>query len=186
MHGTITGNTIGTTGVAGSGSASGNGVTAIMNGAGSMTLHIDDNDILQWSQFGISVLAAAGSGRFNATIEDNVVQEPGIFGLNSIRIEAGAASGDSAQIWLEMNDNQTQTPLAQDIRMRARFDADILMPGYGGAANDTVAVDAFMTGKNPLGGEIVVLFSANAGSGYFDTPASAPVPLPIMPDMPLI
>jgi hypothetical protein len=186
VQGTIAGNTIGATGVVGSGSASGNGVNATLGGAGTMTLLIEDNDILNWSQIGINVLASAGAGRLNATIDDNVVQESGAFALNAIRVEAGASSTDSAQIWLEMNDNLSQTVLAQDIRVRPRFNADILMPGYAGAANDTVAVDAFLTGANPLGGEVVALFAANAGSGYFDTPGSAAVPLPIYPDTPLL
>ena len=186
INGTIAGNTIGTTGVAGSGSGSGNGITNSLNGAGTMTMLIEDNDILNWSQSGINALASAGAGRLNLTIDDNVIQEPGVFGLNSIRVEAGVVSTDSAQIWLEMNANVADTLLAQDIRVRPRFNADILMPGYAGAANDTVAVDAFLTAANPLGGEVVALFAANAGSGYFDTPGSAAVPLPVYPDTPLV
>ena len=72
------------------------------------------------------------------------------------------------------------------MRVHTRFNADIFLPGYTGAANDAVAADAFLTGDNPLIGEIQVLAQANVGSGFFDTPGSVPVPLPILPDPPVI
>jgi VCBS repeat-containing protein len=186
VHGTISGNTIGTAAVANSGSASGDGINAQLSGNGTMTVRIENNDVHQWNSFGIFVVDRDGAGRLNATIEDNVIAQPGGFAIQSMRIQAGAAAGDSGQIWLEMNDNVSNTPIAADIRLWSRFDADILMPGYSGAANGTAAVDAFETGKNPLAGDIVVLFAANAGSGFFDTPGSAPVPLPLSPDIPFV
>jgi hypothetical protein len=186
MHGSISGNTIGTSGVVGSGSQTGNGINVTSNGNGTTTILVEDNTIHQFSSNGINVLARDGAGTLNVTIADNFIREPGTFGTNSIRVEAGALTTDSAQIWLEMNNNDVDTALAQDIRVRPRFDADILMPGYSGAANDTVAVDAFLTAKNPLGGDIVALFASNVGSGFFDTPGSALVQLPTTPDLPLI
>jgi VCBS repeat-containing protein len=183
VHGTIAGNTIGTAGVLNSGSASGNGINVTFAGAGSMTVLVDDNDIQGWSNAGINSLAT-GSGRLNATITDNVIDTPGAFGLNSIRIVAGASSTDSAQIYLELSGNDADTALPQDIFVRTRFNADILMPGYAGAANDAVAADAFITADNPLGGEVVIAANALAGSGFFDTPGSAAVPLPVYPDAP--
>jgi len=61
------------------------------------------------------------------------------------------------------------------------------MPGYSGGPIDTVAVDAFETAKNPLGGEVVVQLNlVNAGSGYFDTPGSLAVLLPTYPDAPFV
>ena len=186
VHGIISGNTIGTAAVTNSGSASGDGINAQLSGNGTMTVQIEDNDIHQWNSFGIFAVDRAGSGTLNATINDNVIDTPGAFAIQSMRIQAGAASGDSGQIWLEMNNNVANTPIAADVRLWSRFDADILMPGYSGAANNTAAVDAFETGKSPGAGDIVVLFAANPGSGFFDTPGSAPVPLPLHPDLPFV
>ena len=183
VHGTIAGNTIGTAGVLNSGSASGNGINATFAGAGTMTVLIDENDIQGWSNNGINSLAS-GSGRFNLTITDNVIDTPGAFALNSIRVVAGATTTDTAQIHLELSGNDADSVLAQDIFVRTRFNADILMPGYGGAPADGVAADAFITADNPLGGEVIVQPNALAGSGFFDTPGSAAVPLPVYPDAP--
>jgi hypothetical protein len=47
-------------------------------------------------------------------------------------------------------------------------------------------VDAFLTAKNPLGGDVVVAPNALAGSGFFDTPGSAAVVLPTYPDTPMM
>jgi VCBS repeat-containing protein len=185
MHATITGNSIGTTGVAGSGSQTGNGMNVVLGGSGTMTVLVEDNDVFNWEQVGINVQNSGGSGRMNATIENNVVQEPGAGGALSISVVSGASSTDTGQIWLEMNGNVADTSLLNDIRLRATRSADILMPGYSGGPADTAAVDAFMTGKNPLGGEILVQAPLlNAGSGYFDTPGSTPVLLPTSPDVP--
>jgi len=186
MHGSITGNAIGTSGVVGSGSQTGNGINVTSNGNGITTILVEDNTIHQFSSNGINVLARDGAGTLNVTIDDNFIREPGTFATNSIRVEAGAITTDSAQIWLEMNNNDVDTALAQDIRVRPRFDADILMPGYSGSPTDTVAVDAFLTAKNPLGGDIVALLATNPGSGFFDTPGSAAVPLPTAPDAPFV
>ena len=186
LNGTITGNTIGTPGVANSGSINGSGIVGQLNGNGTMTLLVEDNEVRNFNAFGIQIVNRSGSGLAYVTIEDNVVKEPGTFATQSLRVQAGAASGDSGQIWLEMNNNDLATAISQDARLWVQFDADILMPGYVGAANDTVAVDAFVTAKNPAAGDIIALFAANAGSGFFDTPGSAPVPLPVMPDPPVV
>ena len=185
VHGTIAGNTIGTVGVVNSGSASGNGIQIGSAGAGAMTVLVDENDVQGWNGSGINILAG-GSGRLNATVTDNVIDTPGAFALNAIRIVAGSASVDTAQIYLELSNNDSDTTLAADIFVRTRFNADILMPGYVGAANDAVAADAFITADNPLGGEVTVAANALAGSGFFDTPGSAPVPLPVLPDAPFV
>ena len=185
IHGTITGNTIGTPGVAQSGSRTGNGIDTTMGGAGTMTMLIDDNHIYNYASSGIGAVAR-GSARLNLTVDNNVIDQPSPGALNAIRITAGSVSADSAGIWLELIDNQRDTGLLNDVRIQTRFGADIFMPGYSGATNDAVAVDAFLTADNPLMGEIQIVAQAVTGSGFFDTPGGAPVPLPILPDLPLI
>ncbi len=185
VHGTVARNTIGTPGLVDSGSFSGHGIDVGSAGAGIMTVLVEDNEVLNFAGNGINVLAR-GSGRMNATIVDNFVDEPGAFATNAIRVVAGATSTDSAQIWLELGGNDSDTALASDIFVRTRFNADILMPNYAGGASDAVAADAFITANNPLGGEGAVAANALAGSGFFDTSGSAPVPLPIFPDPPIV
>lgn len=185
IHGTISGNDIGTAGVALSGSRTGNGIDTTMGGAGTMTMLIENNDIYNYASSGIGALAR-GSARLNLTIDDNFIDQPTPGALNAIRITAGSVSTDTAALWLELNDNQRNTVLAADVRVQTRFDADIFMPGYGGATNDAAAADAFLTAANPLIGEVQIVAQAVLGSGFFDTPGGAPVPLPVLPDLPLI
>ncbi|TFI58325.1 tandem-95 repeat protein [Sphingomonas parva] len=184
VHGAIVGNTIGTSGVVGSGSQTGSGINVSTAGAGAMTVQIEDNDIFEFSSLGISVLAR-DSTTINATVAENFVRQPGTFATSSIRVDSGAGSADTAQVWLELNGNDTDTALPADIRVRTFGASDILMPGYSGGASDTVAVDAFLTGKNPDGGDVSVVWSLDPGSFFLDTPGSVPVPLPTAPDAPL-
>lgn len=60
------------------------------------------------------------------------------------------------------------------------------MPSTWAVRQRPAAVDAFKMGKDPLAGDIVVLFAANACTGFFDTPGSAPLPLPLSPAIPFV
>ena len=76
MTGEITDNTIGTQGVAGSGSLLGRGIQVSIEGGGTATLLIDDNTVQSVADFeGISVVENVTPGIVNATITDNLTRD---------------------------------------------------------------------------------------------------------------
>ena len=75
MTGEITDNTIGTQGVAGSGSLLGRGIQVSIEGGGTATLLIDDNTVQSVADFeGISVVENVTPGIINATITNNLTE----------------------------------------------------------------------------------------------------------------
>ena len=82
MVGTISGNTIGTAGVAASGSANGNGIRININGQTNGTIAVTGNDIrnVEFGR-GIEALARLGTGGLDLTLDGNTIAEPGGFAL---------------------------------------------------------------------------------------------------------
>jgi hypothetical protein len=81
--------------------------------------------------------------------------------INGIHVAAGATAGppvDNGTLCVTLTGNNvTGAGNAAngdaDIRLRQRFSTTIRLPGYGGANNDTAAVNAFVAGNNdPNGG----------------------------------
>ena len=76
MTGSITNNTVGTQGVAGSGSLLGRGIQVSIEGGGTTTLLIDGNTVQSIADFeGISVVENVTAGVVNATITNNVTRD---------------------------------------------------------------------------------------------------------------
>jgi hypothetical protein len=177
MNGTINGNTIGTAAQLDSGSESSNAITVAAKGAGTMTIAVTNNTVRQWGNgYGIFVGTTEGSADVNAIVSGNTLSNPGTFGLNGIRVDAGAAAGDSGMLEITLTNNTatgtggtaTGNPAADaDIRLRQRFNTTIKLPGYAGANNDTAAVNAFVAGNNTVGGVPSVSSAHNVGGGGF-------------------
>jgi hypothetical protein len=76
--GSVTNNTIGVTGVAGSGSAQGQGIAVNHAGTGTHKVSITNNVIKQYRSSGIKLLltGASGSPVIRATVKSNVISEP--------------------------------------------------------------------------------------------------------------
>jgi hypothetical protein len=165
--GTISGNTIGTTGTVDSGSAQAAGIVAHAYGNGTHTTRIENNEVRQWSGFaGIDLLMLAGSGTLNATITGNTVANPGTLGGNGILATAGATPTDAGTMCAAITGNTlagSGGAGATDFRLRQRFLTTFRLPGYGGAAGDSAAVVAFVQGNNP---------GAETGSATADFPAT--------------
>lgn len=81
IQGTISGNRIGTNGIVASGSIDGNGISASNEGAGTMTLLVDNNTVQEvgngsFTGFeGIFIIDSVTAGTLNATVTNNIVDQ---------------------------------------------------------------------------------------------------------------
>ncbi|GAB3546324.1 beta strand repeat-containing protein [Spirosoma fluminis] len=202
MRGSITGNTIGASGVANSGSAAGSAIFASHHGNQTTTTTIRNNTIRQINgtsaisvQMGDDVgFGNNGGGFFNATIQDNNIQESGTTPLNArfaILVTVGATSGDPQNPLdddkgvgcfnifgnIITNFNVTQDPVTQNrIRVNQRFKTTAMFPGYTGANNDNAALSTYLLSRNTASNAT----NANSGTGgmsgpgFTNTPNGAP------------
>ena len=184
VHGTIAGNTIGTAGVVGSGSATGNGINAQIAGAGTMTLLVDDND----SRAGaVSASTPSQRDRHGSMPRSPTMWSTRRAPLRSIR--SASSAGAAARR------HRADLPGAQRQRCRHALCPGHLRPhplqrrhpdaGLWRRAGRRGGRGRVPHRQEPVGGDSSWRPNALAGSGFFDTPGSAPVPLPIVPDVPM-
>ena len=161
LSGQVSGNTIGTTGVAGSGSAQGNGLGVTVTGLGTATVAITGNTIRQWSNLnGMQFTIGDTSAALNATVTGNTLKEPntasfpgdGMF-LTAGTTAAGAASvcfdfGGAGALRNDIVGSGNAAGGSSDFRVRQRNSSTVRLPGYGGAAGDTAAVISYIQGRN--------------------------------------
>jgi hypothetical protein len=172
MVGTISNNTIGTAGQVDSGSASSNTITVTSNGFGTTTVAVTNNTLRQYGNgHGILIDNKEGSATVNATVTGNDIDTPGTFAINGIHVSAGATGGPPADAGVTCAAISGNTVinaglLTADIRLRQRFNTTIRLPGYAGAASDTTAVNAFVSGSNG-GAEVTSIHNVGGGgNGY--------------------
>ncbi|HEX7183643.1 MAG TPA: hypothetical protein VF756_17540, partial [Thermoanaerobaculia bacterium] len=153
FSGRIQNNTIGTAGVANSGTMGNkDAIRAVTNGAGSYAAVISGNIIRQVSGNGIFAIVRDGSGgRLDLTITGNTLSEPNP-GVNAIRVESGATSSDDLDVCADIggataalrntvNGDWGAGIGADEMRMRHQFSAlcTFRMPGLsGGTTTDVV------------------------------------------------
>ncbi|MCA1299085.1 right-handed parallel beta-helix repeat-containing protein [Stappia indica] len=169
---TITGNAIGTAGVIGSAGYDSISLTilghATSASAGTMTALIENNTIHDFGGVGIALTAKDGSSNqaiLNATVRNNTVTETGsAFAFAAVF----ADSRDGNQLCLDLggtgyeNNLTTTTPSAQEVALRANSSATVNLNGYGGAANDGAAIEAYLQGRN-TGAPVVATSLASGG-----------------------
>jgi hypothetical protein len=199
--GTFSGNTIGVSGAANSGSAEGSALKLQTVGQGAMTWGVTNNQIRGYNNNGIEVLAGGGatlqSGAINTTITGNTIAEPGntagtlSIPKNVIHFNIGTVPGDTYQacaviggagalanaISTSGKDGVPPTGLGDiDFRLRQRQSTTIRLPGYGGANNDNTAVQNFVAANNGSGGVPVGLAQNNVptGGGFTGTGTTCP------------
>jgi hypothetical protein len=188
MVGSVISNTIGVSGVGGSGSAQGSALLASIVGGGSHNVTIQRNKIYRFFNYGIrllggSTLAGGGQGYLTAVVQGNTVAEPGAgpsFPQNGIRLDTGTASGDNTKFCvtfgglgtladgtLEKNNvTGTGTNGESDIRIRMRFATQLGVPGYVGANNADATMDAFLASRNLVSTATATNNVSTGGSGY--------------------
>jgi len=108
MNGTINGNTIGTSGVAASGSESSHTVTVAAKGQGVIDIDIMNNNLFEWgNEYGILLQVSEGSADLIAKVTGNImhVQTFTILHIDGIHLNAGATAGDNGYVELVITGN---------------------------------------------------------------------------------
>lgn len=179
LQGTISGNSIGTNGVAGSGSNNGGtGIRLVTNGAGNLNTVVSNNTIRGISLgSGIDVLARDGSSDINATITGNNIDTITTTGSNGIIVQSGATATDTTNVCADIGGstpalrntiaNQPVTAL-DELRVRNRFPGTLFrLPGYAGGGADTAAVITYLQGRNSVaaGGTTSATINGNTFTG---------------------
>lgn len=198
VQATIQGNSIGTAGVANSGTSGGAyGINAELNGNGSLTALINNNNVREVNgNFGIAVLARAGTGAggtLNATVTNNTVTATATTGLiNGINVTAGVSTGgDHETLVTQISNNAISAGLTTNIRVRALSNTTaggavaFQLRGYTGGATDTAAVGSYVSGQNGGTTASAALLSNNTAS-FSNTPGGAAPQQPGTPATPLL
>ena len=192
--GTFSGNTIGVSGAANSGSAEGSALKLQTAGQGTLTWAVANNQIFGYNNFGIEVLAGGGStaqsGAVNMTITGNTITQPGttagtiMIPKNGIHFNIGTVVGDTYQACAVISANSLATSGAdavppagggQDVRLRQRQSTTIRLPGYPGAATDITAVQNFVAANNSGGGpSVIASVNSPPGGGFTGTGSTCP------------
>ncbi|MDX1449673.1 MAG: hypothetical protein R3246_11500, partial [Acidimicrobiia bacterium] len=146
--GTISDNTIGATGVGGSGGFG--GIQLTTNGAGTATVVVENNQVRNWDgDSALRLTARDGSNRLNVTVRDNIFLEPTVSGTTETAIEvaSGAVAGDTTVICLDLTDAAVDSmgdnnfdvptdPTFGDMFFGTLQGGSVLLAGYTGAADD--------------------------------------------------
>jgi hypothetical protein len=157
IHATVTSNIIGTAGTVDSGSSQGDGISVFAINSSTLHAVIQGNTIRQYSNAnGIDIKQTSGSASIHANVYGNTIGNPGTFAAQGIFVAAGASSGDSGTMCLDIGGAGalansfagTGAGGTTDFRVRQRMATTIRLPGYGGTNTDTAAVIAFISGRN--------------------------------------
>lgn len=174
LSGTFSSNTIGVTGIAGSGSATGNGLFFSFTGGGTITSALANNQIRNYGgNAGIYDDNTDGTYAVNLTMTGNTATEPGSSAFAGLALTAGApGSSDNIDVCAQIggagalsNNFSTGDPTdSNDIILGVSTGASSMrLPGYAGS---TLAnVETFVFGNNNFSGTAVV--------AYVDPPATA-------------
>ena len=196
---TITGNTIGATGVAGSGSVQGNGLFVDSNGNSVVRTLIANNTIRQWTnRNGIALDVLDGDAQMSATVRGNVLTEPNsAFAGTTTRgmtLQLGAAQvGDSVDVCLDIGDlanaalkNQV-FGTGEGAQPAVRYlhegpGSAVQLVGYAGPAAPSITdIQGWFQPRNNIGGTPTVTGTATAAVAPASTTtgaASCPQPAP--------
>jgi hypothetical protein len=187
---TIQSNTIGSPGVARSGSFSANGLALYANGSTTVDALVSSNAIHQYTNvYGIDIQQGAGvTAEMNATVRGNVVANPSnaLGGAGGVNVAAGIISTDTGVMCLDLggsnpnnlgdagNETDASTP---DVRVRQAHSAKIQFPQLGGSTSSPAAdaaVDGYLTARNVV--TTLDATSSPPNTGFLNTTSSCPQP----------
>ena len=202
QSGTFANNTIGVSGVDNSGSAEGSALKLQLVDQGSSTWSVTGNQIYGYNNFGLEVLAGGGapvahSGTINTTVTGNTIAEPGntagtiTVAKQGIHYNIGTVSGDTFTTCADIGGagalantidasgaDSTPSTVNVDVRLRQRQSTTIRLPGYGGGATDTAAVETFIDNRNSAGTTTLAAASGSGGGFLNSSPAGSACPQP--------
>ena len=171
LAGAVSGNTIGTPAAAGSGGATGIGVSA--EGSGTETLAITGNHLYQYSnEAGIDFIDQEGNPVMNLTITGNTIADPGTNSNWGIHGQDGAQTTDHGTVCAAITGNSISGSGQEgqggtDIELDQNDVTTIKLPGYTGGAGDTGAVESFLAGGNDGDGTPTAVATVSGGGGGF-------------------
>jgi len=160
--GTINGNTVGTVGVADSGSFGGSAIAwTHSGGSGHSIATITNNQVHQYNNEGVNLtfggFGTAG-GFLTATVTGNTISDHGTNASQGFLLTAGTAGTpnpqDTGAVCLTLTGNTFTNSFgpgaSTDMRIRNRFDVKVGLPGYGGpsGAGSGTQVQTFLSGNN--------------------------------------
>jgi hypothetical protein len=160
---TISGNTIGNSGVNKSGSATGNAIGVRSNGAATVKVLVTSNNLSQYANTsGLELLQNDGSGALNATVRGNTITKPATveeaeplqFGMRvvigSLENDKGTSCLDIGGATSELKNNLTGSSSAgnPNLRFSMNGEATAQLAGYTGGAHETAAVNTYLAGRN--------------------------------------
>lgn len=174
FSGTVSGNTLGS---GSSGSLQAPGIAIHQSGGGSHRARVHGNNIQRFGNQGLYLVAgenlAGTSGAFDVTATGNVLATPTPYAgapYNGLYVNAGTIVGDAFTVCADIGGaglgNSTAgsgTGGENDIRVRQRMGGTLRLPGYGGAAGDTAAVQTYLSARNT--GTVVATTSTSAFAG---------------------
>ncbi|HVR40294.1 MAG TPA: Ig-like domain-containing protein, partial [Thermoanaerobaculia bacterium] len=149
LNGTLTGNTIGTVGVLGSGCAGCDAVFLNSTSGGSAAATITNNIIRQFGNRGIAAQGTVGTSTTNLNIKNNTITNPDAGAQNAIFVQSGTSSTDTTFVCADIASNTLGGVYAAGaIRVRNRFaGTNFRVPGYVGPG-DATTVAAFISAQN--------------------------------------
>ena len=183
VQGKIRNNTIGTGGVALSGSAQASCILAETNGGGTGTHNalITNNTIRSCFDRGIEMIGSRdGSNTLNVTVTGNSISDlNGPFSRHAIHLESGSSlATEAGAICADIASNtMTAVTAVDEMRVRLRSNTTVRFPGYTGGTTDAAALAAYLQGRNPAGGTASVAFSDGASANN-TVPAGSACPTP--------
>jgi Big-like domain-containing protein len=182
MTATISGNTIGLTGAANSGSSEGDGMEITTFGQGNAMFNVTNNVIRQYNSSGIQFVAGGGiaeSGQFNLNVSGNTVAEPGnnplITLFQGIRVDSGVDPGDTFQTCIKFGANSitgSSDAANKDFRLVANGNTILRQPGYAGANTDGTAFASYAASL--IGGGAQGTAVANPGGTFSGAGTTCP------------
>jgi hypothetical protein len=185
LSGKVDGNTIGQSGVAGSGSKSGNGIFGSYAGTGTASVTITNNTIQQYlGNAGLYFDNTGGSYTANFTIRNNIVTQPGPNAFAGLALTNGAPSStDTVHVCADIksNDFSAGDPFnVNDVLVGASGSSSghsFVLPGYVGST--LAAVQTFIQNNNSLPASTTVMAYTDApvtAAAFVGTGTSCPTP----------
>jgi large repetitive protein len=171
VSGTISGNTVGSPTVVGSGN--GIGINLMAEGSFTDTLAITNNNIYQYvNDSGINFETEQGSAAMNLTITGNTIADPGTFGSWGLLGESGAETGDNGLVCADISGNSLMGSAqagqgGADIELDQEFGTTFQLPGYTGGDESASAVASFVAGNNTGNGTPSVIATVSGSGGGF-------------------
>ena len=181
LQGKVRSNIVGNNAVPKSGSNFGKGVDLFASGAGTLTATVDSNTVRQiFQDTAFRAISSTHSGQINVTVTNNDFEsQPSGMGLDGIDLIVGGNAGDTGTMCAHLTGNVAAlgdgSAGGVGIQAEALSGTPTLnLQGYGGAANNTAQIAAFLnttaTTVNPPAAAFALAGTIKAAPSACPTP----------------